>query len=326
MGCCGDSSINEKNSKKIKKIVPNINTNTLNNSEKEKNKLEPEENIYKKNKVDNNQILGENLNTKDEIENKENNSIIKEDILNIKDNEIEEKKIKVNEPEKVNNNNLNEIKDNNDSKSEQKQIKEEKPEKIVNNSIKQEKMDNKLENKEQEDSIGTQKEESFYFMESESENKDVDDKKQENIIKEKKPITIKSCKNLMISENVFEFLPEDISKEEIKNMVYNSLGNSIVDDKLKYIKGKNLTKEQVKCIIDILYMNVIHENNSENNYGEILGDAKIKIRMCDINKENVKNIIFKNNKNPDDEDVDEMLNQLTSSSENMKLFVIELLD
>ena len=42
-------------------------------------------------------------------------------------------------------------------------------------------------------------------------------------------------KGLTILENVKEILPKDISKESIKDMVYNALGNTIVEDKSKFI-------------------------------------------------------------------------------------------
>ena len=42
-------------------------------------------------------------------------------------------------------------------------------------------------------------------------------------------------KCLTILENVKELLPKDISKDNIKDMVYKSLGNTIVEDKSKFI-------------------------------------------------------------------------------------------
>ena len=44
-------------------------------------------------------------------------------------------------------------------------------------------------------------------------------------------------KGLTVLENVKEFLPKNISKENIKDMVYHALGNTIVQDKSKFINS-----------------------------------------------------------------------------------------
>ena len=90
------------------------------------------------------------------------------------------------------------------------------------------------------------------------------------------------------------------------------------------IKGKNLTKEHVEAIIDILYMTLIGRNNGDKNCEKLLEDVKLKIGFCDVNKESVKNIMFKG-QNPTDEEIDQVLEQFKSTI-NPKLFVIELLD
>ena len=57
-----------------------------------------------------------------------------------------------------------------------------------------------------------------------------------------------------------------------------------------------------------------------------LEDVKVKIGFYDADKENVRKIIFRG-KNPTDEEVDNMLNQLTSSGqENVKLLAVEFED
>ena len=106
-------------------------------------------------------------------------------------------------------------------------------------------------------------------------------------------------------------------------MVLNALGNSITNDNLKYIKGKNLTDQQVNAIIEILYKNVKKENE-EINYDQIFGDTNIKIGLKEMNKENIKNIIF-NNSEPSEEEIKEVLAQYISENDIPKFFVIELM-
>ena len=111
-------------------------------------------------------------------------------------------------------------------------------------------------------------------------------------------------------------------------MVYNALGNSIVNDKSQYIKGKNLTKEQAEGIVDVLFKLVSSNESSEKNAfeDERLNDVKIKIGFYDADKENVRKFMFRG-KNPSDEEVEKTYNNLSSNgTENVKFLAIEFQD
>ena len=91
-------------------------------------------------------------------------------------------------------------------------------------------------------------------------------------------------KGLTILENVKEILPKDISKENIKDMVYNALGNTIVD-KSKFIKGVNLTDEHAQNIVDILY-NIVHNNENLEQIDNLsLKDINVTIGFYDATEE-----------------------------------------
>ena len=138
----------------------------------------------------------------------------------------------------------------------------------------------------------------------------------------------KEYKGLTILENVKEYLPENIGKDDIKGMVYNALGNSIVNDKSQYIKGKNLTKVQAEGIVDVLFKLVSSNESSEKNAfeDERLNDVKIKIGFYDADKENVRKFMFRG-KNPSDEEVEKTYNNLSSNgTENVKFLAIEFQD
>ena len=144
-------------------------------------------------------------------------------------------------------------------------------------------------------------------------------------------------KGLTILENVKEILPKDISKESIKDMVYNALGNTIVEDKSKFIKGVNITKDHAQTIIDVLY-NIVHkkenedenENENEKKPEDIvdktsLKDVNVIIGFYDATEENVRKFMFKK-KNPTDEEVKKALNQLTAGDVDAKILAIEIKD
>ena len=135
-------------------------------------------------------------------------------------------------------------------------------------------------------------------------------------------------KGLTILENVKEILPNDISKDKIREMVVNALGDTIVEDESKFIKGVNLTKAHVELIVDALFNIVTQTEEDENNEDDKYKDFKdinISIGFYDANEENVRKFMFKG-KNPTDEQVKNTLNQLNSGEVDAKILAIELKD
>ena len=140
--------------------------------------------------------------------------------------------------------------------------------------------------------------------------------------KEIKKEKVKTLKNINILDNVKEYFPGDISRDEIEEMVLSAVGDSLVKE-INFKKGVNLTMEHAQAIIDLLYMNINETNNGDKNYEKILEGVKLKIGFCDINKDSIKNIMFKG-QNPTDEEIEQVLEQFEGSI-NPKLFVIELI-
>lgn len=134
-------------------------------------------------------------------------------------------------------------------------------------------------------------------------------------------------KGVTILENVKEYFHENLERDFIKNMVYNVLSGNIVKDKSKYIKGKNLTYDQVEGIIDILFKIVSENENVEKNEidDERLNDVKVNIRFYDANEENIRKYIFKG-KTPTEEEVENALNQFNSRGDQAKILAIEIVD
>ena len=134
-------------------------------------------------------------------------------------------------------------------------------------------------------------------------------------------------KGVTILENVKQCFPENIDRNYIKDMVYNALGYNIVKDKSEYIKGKNLTSEQVEGIIDILHKIVYENEIVEKNEIEDkrLNDAKVNIGFYEANEENIRKFIFKG-KNPTEEEIQNALNQFNNGEEETKILAVEILD
>ena len=144
---------------------------------------------------------------------------------------------------------------------------------------------------------------------------------------ENKSYIKRKYKGITILENVKEFLHENLDRDSIKNMIYNVLTGNIVKDKTQYIKGKNLTYDQVEGIIDVLFKLVSENKNCENNEidDERLNDVKVTIGFYDANEENIRKYIFKG-KEPTEEEVENVLAQFNPNNAQTKILAVEIED
>ena len=123
-------------------------------------------------------------------------------------------------------------------------------------------------------------------------------------------------KGVTVLENVMESIPSTITRDEIKEMVNNSLESGI--------KGnKKLNETQVEGIIDMLTL-VISDNDNKNIDDKRLDDVNAIIGFYPVNKENVKKLFYKGQK-PSETDVEDMVNKLSNENEETNILVIELI-
>ena len=164
-----------------------------------------------------------------------------------------------------------------------------------------------------------------------NENKNNNTNNNKMVINDGKKVTVykdfkkETQKGLTVLENVKEFLPKNISKENIKDMVYHALGNTIVQDKSKFIKGVNLTEEHAQVIVEVLY-NIVHKNENVEEIDNVsLKDINVTIGFYDATEENVRKFMFKK-KQPTNEEVKNTLSQLTAGDVDAKILAIEIKD
>ena len=127
-----------------------------------------------------------------------------------------------------------------------------------------------------------------------------------------------SYKDITILDNVQKYIPENITRDEIREMVFNAL--EITDSKNKST-GK-LTEDQIEAIIDMLTRH-INSRDDKNGDDNRLDGLKMTIGFYDADKENVKKLFFKDKK-PSEEEVEDKLNDLVSVNDETKLFAIEM--
>ena len=143
-------------------------------------------------------------------------------------------------------------------------------------------------------------------------------KKYKSTIEPRKNSKKVSYKGVTILENVQKYMPENISREEIKDMVYEALKIGESNNKSR---GK-LTEDKIEAIVDLILKAVSNKDNQDLE-DKRLDDINAMIGFYDINKENVKKLFFKDQK-PGDDELEEKVNTLDSICEEARLFAIEL--
>lgn len=128
---------------------------------------------------------------------------------------------------------------------------------------------------------------------------------------------------ITVVQNLKDYLPSNITKRELKDMVYNAFGEGLVDDKKYYIPGKTITREQTDAIIDLILQYIKDDANVENLENDsILDGVNLTIDLVDLNKEIIKNKMFKG-KNPSDIQLENTLKNLSQGLNNVKILSIE---
>ena len=127
-----------------------------------------------------------------------------------------------------------------------------------------------------------------------------------------------SYKGVTILENVQKYMPINITREEIKQMIYDAL--EINDAKYKS-KGK-ITEEQIEGLIDAIAI-ITSSDDKKNIDDNRLNELNAIIGFYDANEENIKKIFFKDQK-PTEEEIEDKLNDIISTNEDAKLFAIEV--
>ena len=128
---------------------------------------------------------------------------------------------------------------------------------------------------------------------------------------------------ITVVQNLKDYIPSNITKSEIKDMVYNAFGEGLVDDKKYFIPGKTILKEHADAIIDLILKYIQDDTNIENLENDsILDGLSLTIDLVDLNKDIIKEKMFKG-KNPSDIQLENILKNLSQGLNNAKILSIE---
>ena len=143
--------------------------------------------------------------------------------------------------------------------------------------------------------------------------------------KEKKEFKKLEFNNITIIDNLSNYFPKNISKEEIKELVDDVLYGRIVEDQYEVIQGQNITREQADALAQIIYEKITKEgkNISKNNYS-VLENINVRIGMTELNKETIEKIFFQGYKITEIQN-EIIMKNLAKGKKNVKVLYIELL-
>ena len=143
--------------------------------------------------------------------------------------------------------------------------------------------------------------------------------------KEKKEFKKLEFNNITIIDNLSNYFPKNISKEEIKELVDQVLYGRIVEEQYEVIQGQNITREQADALAQIIYEKITKEEEkiSNNNYS-VLDNINVKIGMTELNKETIEKIFFQGYKITEIQN-EIIMKNLAKGKKNVKVLYIELL-
>ena len=143
--------------------------------------------------------------------------------------------------------------------------------------------------------------------------------------KEKKEFKKLEFNNITIIDNLSNYFPKNISKEEIKELVDQVLYGRIVEEQYEVIQGQNIAREQADALAQIIYEKITKEEEkiSNNNYS-VLDNINVKIGMTELNKETIEKIFFQGYKITEIQN-EIIMKNLTKGKKNVKVLYIELL-
>ena len=275
----------------------------------------------------------EGQNNKDNIDKKEE----KEEKEEKEDKKEKEKKEEKEENKKEENNKKKGKKE--DDKNKRKEKKEE-----TNNKNKNEKKEDLKKSKNKNDKKEDLKKSNNKTKEEDNKKKDNKEKKEENSKKkDKKEEDVKESVNkkseevksnnkkievskeihdgVILMKGLEEVIAENLSKNQIRRLVEDALSTSNSgDDK----DTERMTEEQIKAIASILYNKIHKKEINMKDYPELKG-INVRIGAERLTKDIIRKMLFNNNNEIDEFQIDLTYTNLTNNNPNIKALSIEIL-
>ena len=137
----------------------------------------------------------------------------------------------------------------------------------------------------------------------------------------------KEREGLLIMDGVEDLIPEDLTEDDIYQLVQDALGENIVEKEEDKVPG-TITRKQARSVASVLYKKLRKKKGRHeidiSDYPELKG-LNIKIGAGKFTKDVFKNMMF-NEDNFDEKEMEKTYAKLTKDSNNIKALTIELMN
>ena len=137
----------------------------------------------------------------------------------------------------------------------------------------------------------------------------------------------KENEGLLIMDGIEDLFPEDLTEDDIYQLVEDALGDSIVENDEDKIPG-TITRKQAKSIAKILYSKLKKKKGKHDidisEYPELKG-VNVKIGAGELTKDVIKNMMFNDNNDIDENQIDKTYRKLTKNASDVRALTIELI-
>ena len=146
-----------------------------------------------------------------------------------------------------------------------------------------------------------------------------------NYKNKKKNKFIKKSKlnGIIIVENLKDYFPKDISRDEIQELIFEAFGDNIVEDDDLIIPGQTASYDQVLQLCDYVF-NYIKGNEKKMKENNALQNLNIKIDLVPLDKKLIKDKVYKG-KDLNDRQLNGVMDKYNRNKKDVKVLTIEFL-
>ena len=142
--------------------------------------------------------------------------------------------------------------------------------------------------------------------------------------KEKNKFIKKSKLNgIIIVEDLKDYFPKDISRDEIQELIFEAFGDNIVEDDDLIIPGQTASYDQVLQLCDYVF-NYIKGNERKMKENNALKNLNIKIDLVSLDKKLIKDKVYKG-KDINERQVNDAMDSYNKNKKDVKVLTIEFL-
>ena len=128
---------------------------------------------------------------------------------------------------------------------------------------------------------------------------------------------------VIIVEDLKEYFPKDISRDEIQELIFEAFGDNIVEDDDLIIPGQTASYDQVLELSDYIF-NFIKGNEKKMKENRALKKLKVKVDLVPLDKKLINDKLFQG-KDPSEKQLENTKKYISGNSKDVKVLAIEFL-